>query len=391
MRTSQKPTGSQNRAVLASLLAAFLLSAGLAGCGEETSSKDSTTTTAAKNIEWQGTAVLCSGVSSTPGEAVDPAAQELIDLAPGAVMSLGADPSALVTAAGCREADGADRAVPSLNPGSSYFAVGTGVDRAWIGRRILLNAAVIQDAPVHPDRFASGEDIRMIGEHSPGTMGEFFCAPAKNVLDIGDTDPIQAAAFGLTHLTAWRMLMSRAQLRPGMTILVTGIGGGVAVALLNIAKHFGCTVIVTSRHQWKLDRARELGAVHGILDDGSDWSKTVRTLTGKRGVDIVADSIGKAVHSQCIKSLVRGGVFVTCGATTGGDATTDLARMFWNQLTFMGSTMGDMDEFRAVTTFLRSGEMLPIVDSIQKPHDAKKAYERLESGEQFGKVLIDWA
>jgi len=269
--------------------------------------------------------------------------------------------------------------------------VGAGVDRAWIGRRILLNAAVIQEAPAHPDRFASGEDIRMIGEHSPGTMGEFFCAPAKNVLDIGDTDPIQAAAFGLTHLTAWRMLMSRAQLRPGMTILVTGIGGGVAVALLNIAKHFGCTVIVTSRHQWKLDRARELGAVHGILDDGSDWSKTVRTLTGKRGVDIVADSIGKAVHSQCIKSLVRGGVFVTCGATTGGDATTDLARMFWNQLTFMGSTMGDMDEFRAVTTFLRSGEMLPIVDSIQKPHDAKKAYERLESGEQFGKVLIDWA
>ena len=269
--------------------------------------------------------------------------------------------------------------------------VGAGVDRAWVGRRILLNAAVIQDASAHPDRFASGEDIRMIGEHSPGTMGEFFCAPAKNVLDIGDTDPIQAAAFGLTHLTAWRMLMSRAQLRPGMTILVTGIGGGVAVALLNIAKHFGCTVIVTSRHQWKLDRARELGAAHGILDDGSDWSKTVRTLTGKRGVDIVADSIGKAVHSQCIKSLVRGGVFVTCGATTGGEATTDLARMFWNQLTFMGSTMGDMDEFRAVTTFLRSGEMLPIVDSIQKPQFAKKAYERLESGEQFGKVLIDWA
>ncbi len=269
--------------------------------------------------------------------------------------------------------------------------VGAGVDRAWIGRRVLLNAAVMQDALAHPERIASGEDIRMIGEHSPGTMGEFFCAPAKNVLDIGETDPIQAAAFGLTHLTAWRMLISRAQLRPGMTILVTGIGGGVAVALLNIAKHFGCTVIVTSRHQWKIDRARELGAAHGILDDGSDWSKSVRTLTGKRGVDIVADSIGKAVHSQCIKSLVRGGVFVTCGATTGGDATTDLVRLFWNQITYMGSTMGDMAEFRAVTTFLRSGQMRPVVDSIQKPLDAKKAYERLESGEQFGKVLIDWS
>ena len=269
--------------------------------------------------------------------------------------------------------------------------VGAGVDRAWIGRRILLNAAVIQDVPAHPDRFASGEDIRMIGEHSPGTMGEFFCAPAKNVLDIGDTDPIQAAAFGLTHLTAWRMLMSRAQLRPGMTILVTGIGGGVAVALLNIAKHFGCTVIVTSRHQWKLDRARELGAAHGILDDGSDWSKTVRALTGKRGVDIVADSIGKAVHSQCVKSLVRGGVFVTCGATTGGDATTDLARLFWNQLTLIGSTMGDMDEFRAVATFLRSGAIKPVIDSVHKPQQARSAFQRLETGEQFGKVVIDWS
>lgn len=268
--------------------------------------------------------------------------------------------------------------------------VGAGVDRAWIGCRILLNAAVIQDPPSHPDRIVSGEDIRMIGEHSPGTMGEYFCAPAKNVLDIGETDPIQAAAFGLTHLTAWRMLISRAQLRPGMTVLVTGIGGGVAVALLNIAKHFGCTVIVTSRHQWKLDRAHELGAAHGILDDGSDWSKSVRTLTGKRGVDIVADSIGKAVHSQCIKSLVRGGVFVTCGATTGGEATTDLTRMFWNQLTLMGSTMGDMDEFRSVTTLLRLGSIKPLVDSIHIPQHAKNAYLRLESGEQFGKVIIDW-
>ena len=129
MRTSRNPTGRQNRAVLASLVAALLLSAGLAGCGEESSSKDSTTTTSAKNSEWQGSAVLCSGASSSSGEAVDPAAQELIDLALGAVMSFGDDPSGLVTAAGCTEAEGVDRAVPSLNPGSSYFAVGTGVDR----------------------------------------------------------------------------------------------------------------------------------------------------------------------------------------------------------------------------------------------------------------------
>ena len=230
----------------------------------------------------------------------------------------------------------------------------------------------------------------MIGEHSPGTMQEFFCAPATNVVDIGDVDPIQAAAFGLTHLTAWRMLITRAKLQPGMTVLVTGISGGVALALLNIARHFECAVIVTSRHQWKLDRALAMGASSGILDDGSDWSKVVRARTGKRGVDIVADSVGKAVHGQCLKSLVRCGTFVTCGATTGGDATTDLSRLFWNQLSLLGSTMGSMSEFRSVLCFLHTGKIKPVIDSVHLSENAKIAYERLESGEQFGKIVIDW-
>ncbi len=277
-------------------------------------------------------------------------------------------------------ADGAGRVVE----------VGAGVDSAWIGRRVVLNAAVQQNASPHPDRRPAGEDIRMIGEHSPGTMAEFFAAPATNVLDIGETDPVQAAAFGLTHLTAWRMLVTRAQLRPGMSVLVTGIGGGVALALMNIARHFGCSVIVTSRHQSKLDRARELGAAHVVLDDGSDWSKRIRELTGRRGVDVAADSIGKAVHSQCIRSLARGGTFVTCGATTGGDATTDLTRIFWNQLSIMGSTMGSMEEYRAVLSLLTTGALKPVIDSTHKPSSAKNAYSRLESAEQFGKVLIDW-
>ena len=268
--------------------------------------------------------------------------------------------------------------------------VGEGVDPAWIGRRILLNAAVVQRELAHPDRRPSGEDISMIGEHTPGTMAEFFVAPATNVLDISDADPVRAAAFGLTHLTAWRMLMTRAQLQPGMSVLVTGIGGGVALALLNIAQHFGCEVIVTSRHQSKLDSALALGAVHGILDDGTDWSRSVRAATKKRGVDVVADSIGKGVHLSCIKSLVRGGVFVTCGATTGGDATTDLTRVFWNQLTIVGATMGDMVEFRAVASLFRSGSLVPVIDSTHEPRDAKKAFERLEASDQFGKIVIDW-
>ncbi len=269
-------------------------------------------------------------------------------------------------------------------------ALGERVDSAWMDRRVLLNAAVVAKDVRHPERRPSGEAISMIGEHTQGTMAEFFVAPVTNVLDIADADPVQAAAFGLTHLTAWRMLVSRARLQPGMTVLITGIGGGVAVALLNIARHFGCEVIVTSRHQSKLDRALSLGASHAILDDGTDWSGSVRRATGKRGVDIVADSIGKAVHLSALKSLVRGGVFVTCGATTGGDATSDLSRVFWNQLSILGSTMGDMSEFRAVMSLFRARAIVPIVDSIHSPMLASKALERLETGSHFGKIVIDW-
>ncbi|MCA9297183.1 MAG: alcohol dehydrogenase catalytic domain-containing protein, partial [Phycisphaerales bacterium] len=159
-------------------------------------------------------------------------------------------------------------------------AVGADVDTSWIGQRIVLNAAVPQPEPIRPDVAPAPPDIRMIGEHDPGCQAEYFTAPARNVLAIGDVDPVDGAAFALGHLTAWRMLHTRARLQPGMTILITGIGGGVALARLNIARHFGCEIIVTSRHQWKLDRARELGAHHAVLDDGEDWSKVVRGLTG---------------------------------------------------------------------------------------------------------------
>jgi len=269
-------------------------------------------------------------------------------------------------------------------------AIGAEVDSAWIGRRVLLNAALIRPEPTHPDRMASGEDIHMIGEHSAGTMAEFFVAPATNVLDIGASDPLHATAFGLTHLTAWRMLITRARLQPGQSVLITGIGGGVALAALGIAKHFGCQTIVTSRHASKLEKAKALGATHVVLDDGSDWSKSVRAASGKRGVDIVIDSIGKSVHPACIKSLARGGAFVTCGCTTGFDATTDLTRIFWNQLSILGSTMGSMQEFREVLALFLSGAIKPVIDTVIPAEHGAKAYQRLESGLQFGKVLVDW-
>ena len=268
-------------------------------------------------------------------------------------------------------------------------SIGDGVDASWLGKRVLLNAAVLQPEKNLPASSPSPEDIRMIGEHDHGTNAEFFVAPVANVLDVGDVDPVQAAAFGLAHLTAWRMLVTRTQLRAGQTVLITGIGGGAALAAFNICKHFGCNTIVTSRHQWKLDRAIELGANYAVLDEGEDWSRTVRGLTGKRGVDVCVDSVGGPLHLQCIKTLSRGGTLVTCGCTAGATPTTDLARIFWNQLSILGSTMGDMYEFREVVALFKNG-MKPVVDSIHDASDASAAFARLESGEQFGKIIIRW-
>jgi NADPH:quinone reductase-like Zn-dependent oxidoreductase len=238
--------------------------------------------------------------------------------------------------------------------------------------------------PAAPDRI-------MIGEHTNGTMAEKFVAPVSNLLDVGNADPVQAAAFGLTHLTAWRMLWSRARVQPGQWVLITGIGGGVALASLAIAQHLGCNAIVTSRHQAKLDRAKQLGAQHVILDEETDWSKQVRAITNRRGVDVCVDSVGKQLHLWGLKSLARGGVYVTCGATAGSDAVTDLTRIYWNQLSVLGSTMGTMDEFREVTALFKSGTIAPVIDGAIECKDGNQAYARLESGQQFGKVVVRWS
>jgi NADPH:quinone reductase-like Zn-dependent oxidoreductase len=268
-------------------------------------------------------------------------------------------------------------------------AIGDGVDESWLGKRVLLNAAVRQSAPILPGNSATPKDIRMIGEHDHGTNAEYFSAPVQNILDVGDADPVEAAAFGLAHLTSWRMLITRAKLQAGQTVLITGIGGGAALAAFNICKHFGCKTIVTSRHQWKLDKAAELGADATVLDKGEDWSREVRALTGKRGVDVCVDSVGGPLHFPIIKSLARGGTLVTCGCTAGASPKTDLSRIFWNQLNIVGSTMGTMDEFRSVISLFKRG-MKPVVDSVHDAVEAQNAFARLESGDQFGKIVIRW-
>jgi NADPH:quinone reductase-like Zn-dependent oxidoreductase len=273
-------------------------------------------------------------------------------------------------------------------------AVGSGVDPAWVGRRVIVNAAVRVTERAHPDdppASTLAANYELIGEHHHGMLAEKFLIPAANLAAIpGSIDPSEAAAFGLCALTAYSMIRTKAGLLPGQSVLITGIGGGVATASLAIARHLGCPAAVTSRHAWKLEKARELGASCLVHDQGQDWSKEVRAWTRKRGVDLAVDSSGKATHLNCIKSLARGGCYATPGCTSGPDAVTDLARIFWNQLRLVGSTMGSNEEFAEVVSLFRGGAVRPVVDSTFAAEDATNAYARLEAGEQFGKIVIRW-
>jgi len=272
-------------------------------------------------------------------------------------------------------------------------AVGEGVDESWIGQRVIMNAALsIPQKPRHTDPPGStlAPEYELIGEHHFGSHRETFTAPVAQLRPVGDADPKAAAAFGLVSLTAWGMIR-KAGLHPGQRVLITGIGGGVSTAALAICKWMGCPTIVTSRHEWKLEKAKELGADEGVLDDGSDWSKTVRAWAHKRGVDVAIDSVGAPTHLGCVKALARGGAFVTCGATAGPRAETDLGRVFWNQLRLLGSTMGSNEEFGEIVALFRAGALEPVIDSVHSWKDAKDAWSRLEAADQFGKIVLDWS
>jgi NADPH2:quinone reductase len=230
---------------------------------------------------------------------------------------------------------------------------------------------------------------QIFGEHRPGFMGECAVVPGRNVHGIPDDVTMeQAAAFSLATLSAWRMVVTRAQVRPGDQLLVWGIGGGVAQAALQIAKRIGATVWVTSGSDDKLERARALGADHVLNHRTTDVARTIREATGKRGVDVVIDSVGEATWQRSLQALGRRGRLVTCGGTSGAMVQTDVRRMFWNQWSLLGSTMGTDAEYEAIIGELCARRLLPVVDSVTPLAEGRRAYERLRSGEQFGKVVV---
>ena len=229
---------------------------------------------------------------------------------------------------------------------------------------------------------------KLLGEHLPGTIAEYVVVPGANVRSLPQgTDPATAAAFTLATLTAWRMVHTRAKVRAGERVLIWGIGGGVAIAALQICKSIGAEVWVTSSSTEKLARARALGADHA-LDSRDDVAGRIRSETNKAGVDVVIDNVGAATWTQSLKALGRQGRLVTCGATSGPAVETDVRRLFWNQWTIMGSTMGNDAEFDAVVAELHAGRLIPPMDSVWPLEQSVEAFRRLESAEQFGKIVI---
>lgn len=270
-------------------------------------------------------------------------------------------------------------------------SVGSAVTNVKIGDRVMLN-------PGSSDRTCeycrSGEmplclKYQILGEHRPGTLADYVVVPKESAwpLPPGVSWEV-AAAFPLAALTAWRMIVTRARVQPGEIVLIWGIGGGVAVAALQIVKKLGAQAWVTSGSDEKLEKARALGADVTFNHRTQDVAKEVRQRTAKRGVNVVVDNVGEATWKQSLLALGKAGRLVTCGGTSGPIVETDVRRMFWNQWTLMGSTMGNDEEFAAAIAALRDGSLVPPVDSVFPLKDGRAAFERMESGEQFGKIVI---
>src|SRR5256714_11100800 len=225
----------------------------------------------------------------------------------------------------------------------------------------------------------------VVGEHSDGTACELFHIDARNVFrKPKGLSWEEAAAFPLTFLTAWRMLTTRARLQPGEKVLVVGAGAGVAVAAIRIARQLGARVFATSRSESKRKRALEIGAE--AVFDSSEFSKAVREATDG-GVDVVFEHVGPATLGESMRSVVMGGRVVLCGSTSGVKAEITMPRLFWGQMDLLGSTMGNVGEFQAVLDAIDGG-LRPVIDNVYPLPDVQAALERLDSAEQFGKVVL---
>ena len=261
------------------------------------------------------------------------------------------------------------------------------------GRRVMLQPGVSCGRCA---ACLSGRDnecplYEVIGyRHHPGGYAEIVKVPVQNLVPIpDDIDFVQAAAFPLTFLTAWHMLMTRAQLKSGEDVLVLAAGSGVGQAAIQIAVMQGARVFATAGSHEKLEKARTLGASEVIHHHQQDFAEEVRRLTNKRGVDVVIEHVGEATWPKSVRALARGGRLVTCGATTGAHGIVDLRALFARHLSILGSYMGSKGELLRVVRFFFAGRLKPVIDRTFTLADAAAAHQRMETSGQFGKIVLE--
>jgi NADPH:quinone reductase-like Zn-dependent oxidoreductase len=270
------------------------------------------------------------------------------------------------------------KGLPSVPKPRILGADGAGV-RVDTGERVVINPGV--EAP--------GGAIHVIGEHGDGTNAELIAVPETNVYPIPDGLSFEeAAAFPLVFETAYRMLVTRAHLQPDEWVLVWGIGGGVSTAALAIAKALGARTIVTSSSDAKLERARELGADAVVNHASGDVKAAVKEATDGAGAAVVVETVGEATWKTSLDVAAREGRIVVCGATTGPNPPAALHRVWWKQLSILGSTMGTKADFEGAYALIAAGRARPVVDEVLPLEEVRAAHERLEAGDQLGKVVL---
>jgi len=271
--------------------------------------------------------------------------------------------------------------------------VSSNATEVGIGRRVMLQPGV---SCGRCEACLSGKDnecasYEVLGYlHHDGGCAEYVKVPVQNLLSIPDAiDFVTAAAFPLTFLTAWHMLMTCARLKRGEQVLVLAAGSGVGQAAIQVAALHGARVFATAGSDDKLERARSLGAVEVIHHHRQDIAEEIKRLTNRRGVDVVIEHVGEATWAKSVRSLARGGRLVTCGATTGAHGAINLNALFGKRLTIHGSYMGTKSELIRAARYLFAGQLKPVIDRTFPLHEAADAHRRLEESEQFGKIVLE--
>jgi NADPH:quinone reductase-like Zn-dependent oxidoreductase len=281
--------------------------------------------------------------------------------------------------------------VPGSDCAGTIAALGPGVTTCNTGDEVLVNPGLSCN---HCARCDAGEHsecdaFTILGMGRPGSFAEFVAVPAENVFPKPPhLSWEEAAALPLAHLTAWRMLFHRAHLRAGEKVLIHGIGGGVALAALQLAKLAGASVIVTSSSDEKLDTARRLGADAGVnYAFSKDLPAAIRAAAHGE-MDVIVDTVGAGTWPTNIEVARKGARIVHCGVTTGGQFPINLSTIYWKQLSILGSTMGSRGDFRALLTTVETHQLRPLVDRAYPLAEARAAQNRMESGRQFGKLVL---